>query len=106
MSTITSASKHITEENTMPGIPEAFVAPAIPTTPIELKPFNNIYTLYFRHGMNANCSKGFYFNGDIRAAIQRAMKHCDAMGYKYVFVRPLVADIDSEESIRSMQNHW
>ena len=62
--------------------------------------FHNVWILYYRHGMNATLSKGFYFNGTMVDAIRRARKHCEIMNYHYIWVRPMVCDFDSEEYLK------
>ena len=64
----------------------------------------NMYILFYRHGMNPQCTKGFYCNGDIKAAVQRAQRHCEIMGYRYIFVRPFVSDIEEEEKYK-LEHH-
>lgn len=62
------------------------------------------YILFYRHGMNPQCQKGFKLNGDLRAAVDRAKKHCEVMGYRYIFVRPLVCDLEAEEKQKTSSN--
>jgi hypothetical protein len=64
----------------------------------------NLYILFYRHGMNPHCQKGFTNSGDIKAAVQRAQRHCEIMGYRYIFVRPFVSDIDEEEKYK-LEHH-
>jgi hypothetical protein len=64
----------------------------------------NIYILFYRHGMNAGCQKGFFCEGDIKQAVQRAQRHCEVMGYRYIFVRPFVSDIEEEEKYK-LEHH-
>lgn len=56
-----------------------------------------MYTLFFRHGVNPRCEKGFLHEGGFLAARQRAFEHCERMGYRFIFVRPLIVDLDEEE---------
>jgi len=44
--------------------------------------------------------KCFKFNGDISLANERWRQHCDAMGYRYISVVPLYADLDFQEKKR------
>lgn len=60
----------------------------------------NYWTLYFRHGMNASLSKNFYYEGDLTGAVRRAQDHCKVMGYKYIWLRPLICNIDEEEEYK------
>ena len=64
------------------------------------KRFSNLWTIYFRHGMNATLSKNFSHDGDLQSAIKRAQHHCLIMGYRYIFVRPLICDIEEEEQYK------
>lgn len=61
------------------------------------EPVPTAYTLFYRHGVNPKCEKGFMHIGDIRSANQRAQVHCKIMGYTFIFVRPLIVDLESEE---------
>lgn len=85
---------------TLPSTP----APSTPQHPAvkELTPldFTKFYTMYYRHGMNPNLTKSFFHDGDLRSAISRAKDHCDIMGYRLQFVKPLVADLKEEELSR------
>ena len=60
----------------------------------------NYWTIFFRHGMNANLSKNFYFDGTQLEATRRAQEHCKIMGYRFIFLRPLVCNIDEEEAYK------
>lgn len=62
--------------------------------------FDNCWIMYYRHGMNAQLTKHFQFKGDARAARERAEKHCDIMGYKLHFVKPMFPDLLEEEMDR------
>ena|ERR1700744_2752032 len=59
--------------------------------------FNSIWTVYYRHGINAILQKNFYHEGSMVSAIERAKKHCTIMGYRYHYVRPMVPNINIEE---------
>jgi hypothetical protein len=59
--------------------------------------FANLWTLFYRHGMNACVSKNFYHDGDLNSAISRARHHCQVMNYRYIFVKPLIVNIETEE---------
>ncbi len=72
----------------------------IPGAPESSPSFADYYNLYFRHGMNPTCQKGFHCAGGLNAAVARARQHCDIMGYRYIFVRPMVCNIDLEEKQR------
>jgi hypothetical protein len=78
----------------------AVLANPSPKESVTLEYLKNIWILFYRHGVNPHCQKGFYHNGDIYAANKRAKEHCDVMGYRFIFVRPLIVDIDEEEKIK------
>lgn len=62
--------------------------------------FTHLWIMYYRHGMNANLTKGFYHEGDVESAVKRARRHCEIMGYKYIFVRPMVCNIKADEEYK------
>jgi len=71
---------------------------------IKVRPqhFSNLWTLHYRHGMNAGLTKNFHHEGDFESAQLRARKHCEVMGYRYIFLRPMVIDIESEEEYKKL----
>lgn len=71
----------------------------VPSAVMDTKPkyLENLFILFYRHGMNANLTKGFYFPGDLLAARKRAEAHCKVMGYKFIFIRPMVCNLEVEE---------
>jgi hypothetical protein len=71
--------------------------PATIFTPDTVK---HLYLMFYRHGMNANLTKGFFCLGDLLTARKRAETHCKIMGYKFIFVRPMVCDLESEEAYK------
>ena len=60
----------------------------------------NLYIMFYRHGMNANLTKGFFWPGDLVAARKRAQEHCKIMGYHFIFIRPMVCNLDQEEEYK------
>ena len=74
------------------------------TLPITIKNkpehFSNLYIMFYRHGMNANLTKGFYCEGGLLNAQKRAQEHCKIMGYKFIFVRPMVCSLEAEEEYK------
>lgn len=70
------------------------------TTPVREKHLSNLYIMFYRHGLNANLTKGFYCDGSLLMARRRAEEHCKIMGYKYIFVRPMICDLEQEEEYK------
>lgn len=62
---------------------------------------DEVWTLYYRHGMSAENRKNFHFKGTLKEARLRAERHCAVMGYRFHFLRPLIVDIDYEERWKS-----
>jgi hypothetical protein len=60
----------------------------------------HLYILFYRHGLNANLTKGFHHAGDLRDARQRAEKHCKIMNYKFIFVRNMICDFEADEDYK------
>lgn len=107
-----SSSSSLPKKLGVPGLPKNF--DNVLTAPTNLEDidsltlttdtqFGNLYTLYYRHGFSVSCSKGFIHEGGLKSAITRAIKHCEIMGYKYIFVRPMVSNIDEEESLKRLK---
>lgn len=56
------------------------------------------YRLTYRYGNRTPSEKFFEFNGDLKAATERAKKHCSALGYIYIYTSPLIVDLDHQEN--------
>ena len=84
--------------NTPTPVSTAVPTPKVPGTPVESP--EEVYLLYYRHGMNPQCVKGFKHAGGLKSAIIRAQKHCLLMNYRYIFVRPLICNLEDEEQSR------
>ncbi len=75
--------------------------------PAILDALSKIWTVFYRHGVNSTLSKNIYvetvgenYQASMRIAVERAQKHCGIMGYKYIFIRPMVCPIEIEEGIQ------
>jgi hypothetical protein len=79
---------------------QASIAEAIQKAQAKKESFSHLYIMFYRHGMNANLTKGFYFPGTLLEARARAEAHCSVMGYKFIFVRPMVCNLEEEEKYR------
>ena len=62
--------------------------------------FTNLWIIFYRHGMNPELHKYFYYDGNFIEARKRAIDHCKTMGYKFIFLRPMIVDIDKEEEYK------
>lgn len=56
------------------------------------------WTLHYRYGNIVSIAKNFMMEGHIRDVIVRARKHCELMGYKFLVVRPMMVDLDHQET--------
>ena len=61
---------------------------------------NHMWIMFYRHGMNANLTKGFFYKGSLFQAQERAKDHCKIMGYKYIFIRPMICNLEEEETYK------
>jgi hypothetical protein len=75
--------------------------PVLPPVPELLNP-GDIYILFYRHGTNPNCLKYFKHKGTLASANQRAIEHCQLMGFHFQYVRPFITDLkfDEERKLR------
>ena len=81
--------------NPTPGIPDAV---AIAESVATLAAGGNLFCMYYRHGVNPGLTKIFYYSGNFQEAKKRAESHCGIMGYKFIWLRPFVVDLDAEEA--------
>jgi len=56
------------------------------------------WMLYYRYGNIPQLIKGFKFDGTLAEATIRGRQHCKVMNYLYHCVRPLVVDLDYQET--------
>lgn len=61
-------------------------------------PFKGMWILFYRHGMNSTLQKNFTLDAPLLKAVERAKEHCKVMNYKYIFIRPLICNLDEEEA--------
>ncbi len=57
------------------------------------------WTLWYRFGTVPIATKSFIFDGNLQEATTRARKHCEIMKYRYVFVKPMIVDLDYQEEL-------
>ena len=72
-------------------------APTIAPLTKEKEP--RFWTLWYRFGTVPIATKSFQFDGNLEQATIRARKHCEIMRYRYVFVRPMMVDLEYQESL-------
>lgn len=74
--------------------------PGIPNNLVGTTEDNSIreYYMHYRHGMNSKLEKYFKHAGDLASARKRAQEHCNIMGYRLIWVRPLFIDLGEEEA--------
>jgi len=83
-------------------------SPAMPAAPIPnrsqeeianaVTECDNLYIFYYRHGVNPGLQKIFFHKGTFATAKKRAEQHCGIMGYKFIWIRPFIVDLDVEEA--------
>lgn len=73
-----------------PGQPFAAIPP----------PFNTLYTLFYRKGNDPTCIKNFIYQGSLADASKRGQHHCELLGYEFIYVKPLVTNLDFDEQMR------
>lgn len=72
---------------------------SVPLPPATNLPVGELWLVYYRHQNSVFNFKGFQHKGSIDDARRRAERHCQIMGYKMIFLKPLIANIDEEEDI-------
>lgn len=58
------------------------------------------YLLYYRQGNNPHAQFFVFYHAskDMKTITARVKRHCEVMNYRFVYVRPLVVDLDREEN--------
>lgn len=59
-----------------------------------------LYTLYYRQSSNPfpNTVSFYHQSKDMKSVSERAKRHCEVMGYRFVYVKPAIIDLDKEEN--------
>jgi hypothetical protein len=57
----------------------------------------NFYTLYYHYRASRPLEFIFIFEGDLKKAVTRGRRHCEAMNYRFIKVRPTIVDLDDRE---------
>lgn len=73
--------------------PQTFVAKEFP------QPFKtNIWILFYRQGSNMEQKIFQLTDATIIQAAERGKEHCRLMSYSYQYVKPLISDLEFDES--------
>jgi len=59
------------------------------------------YILYYHYRYSKPQELGFEIAGDLKAATERAQRHCLVMNYRFIKVRPFIVDLDDRERRRN-----
>ena len=59
-----------------------------------------LYMLYFRQGRNPHPQFSLFYHQskDPKVAMQRAQRHCEVQGFKFVSVQPAIVDMDKQDN--------
>lgn len=79
--------------------------PKILTSAIKQSNGKRLFELHFRKGNRKPESKVFELEGDLPAAITRARRHCEDMGYRFCGCYPFLVDLDMQEVSRNDEIH-
>lgn len=58
--------------------------------------WDEVYTLNYRSGSSV-LTKVFTFPGDIHAATKEGKRHCDFMGFAFIYVKHFISKFSLEE---------
>lgn len=67
--------------------------------PPKLSALERIYRLYYRQGTEMK-EKHFEFQGNLKEATERARKHCEVMGIRFIWVRPFIVHLEHQEEMK------
>lgn len=58
--------------------------------------FNDLWVMTYRSGTTIN-TKGFSCSEGFHAAYKKAFAHCGIMGFGYLFIRPMISNLEEDE---------
>ena len=73
-----------------------------PSAPLsDLSHLKTTYILYYRKGNNPHPQfLAFdYESRDMKKVSERAKRHCEVQGYRFVYVQPLYVDLDKADNV-------
>lgn len=79
---------------------------AIPTLNRTIQSKDRAYRLEFRHKNRYGISSGvikekvFWFQGNLKEAVQRIRIHCERMDYTYIRCSPFIVDLEAQEEMK------
>ena len=59
-----------------------------------------IFVIYYIQGRQVQ-QKFFNFSGTLKEAVERAKKHCEVMGLRWLRLDPFISDLDADERFRT-----
>lgn len=78
--------------------PTKTITPSVPSVPIPNGTSDSYYTLFYRQGRNPHpMTKNFHHTGSIRDVVERAKKHCEVLGARFVRIEPLFSNLENDE---------
>lgn len=75
------------------------MTPTQPLSPAKLNPKElegkkSLWTLYYRKSNNPHpMTKNFWHEGSLREVVERAKKHCETLGERFVRLEPFIVDL-------------
>lgn len=71
-----------------------------PSAPFSTGNSESYYTLFYRQGRNPHpMTKNFHHIGSLRDVVDRAKKHCEVLGARFVRIEPLFSNLENDERI-------
>lgn len=81
------------------------IKPGLPGEIIPSNTYSNIWVMHYFKGGSPNQIKNFVHVGDFRSALNTARDFCTKMGYRLMYVKPFISDLDAEvKTLTSEQN--
>lgn len=56
-----------------------------------------LYILHYIQGRNLHFKFFTYASADMKKVVQRCRDHCDASGFKFLYVRPFMSNLEDDE---------
>lgn len=61
---------------------------------------------YFGASQGRVREKMFWFDGNLKDAVERARLHCERMNYTFLYCHPFIVDLDAQEDLKARDSEY
>lgn len=67
-------------------------------------PYSDVWTMHYFKGGSPNQLKNFIHDGDFKSAYEVAKKHCVKNGFRLMYIKPFITDLDADTNVSKNEN--